>query len=208
MNENLNWRYAVKKFDPDFLVSEKQLWDITEAARLSPSSLGLQPYKLVIIEDRKIREQLIEHSWGQDKVANSSHLLLFASYKEISTELIDAHIELVKRVQNYGEEKAHAFRKMITGFIGSISREQLEQWSKHQAYLALGNTINTLAQMKIDSCPMEGFIAEKYDQILGLDKLGLTTTVILPIGKRASDDPYASLSKARKSRDEFTLFIK
>ncbi len=205
MLENLRWRYATKKFDPDYIVPQASLDFIIDAVRLSASSLGLQPYKLMIIRDKSLREKLVEHSWGQDKVVNSSHLLVLAVNTKIDDGLIDQHLDLVREIQKLPEEKINAFREMIKGFLSQSSEAQLLQWSKHQAYIALGNLLTVLAEMKIDSCPMEGFIAKEYDRILGLNEMGLTSTLVLPIGKRSSDDHYAHAPKVRKSKDDFVI---
>lgn len=205
MLENLRWRYATKKFDPDFVVPDASVDFLIEAARLTASSFGLQPYKLMVIKDKALRQKLIEHSWGQDKVMNSSHLLLLVTHKNIDETMVNQHLDLVREVQKIPAEKLSGYKEMMMGFIHNFTVEQRQQWAKHQSYIALGNLLTVLAEMKIDSCPMEGFVAAEYDKILGLDKMGLTATLALPIGKRASDDTYAPLHKVRKAKDNFVI---
>lgn len=205
MLENLRWRYATKKFDPDFVVPDASIDFLIEATRLTASSFGLQPYKLMVIKDKALRQKLIEHSWGQDKVMNSSHLLLLVTHKNIDETMVNQHLDLVCEVQKIPAEKLSGYKEMMMGFIHNFSPEQRQQWAKHQSYIALGNLLTVLAEMKIDSCPMEGFAATEYDRILGLDKMGLTATLALPIGKRASDDTYAQLHKVRKAKDNFVI---
>lgn len=208
MNEALNWRYAVKKFDSTAILSEKEIHQIIESIRLSPSSLGLQPYKVIVVENQELREKLIPVSWDQDKVAKSSHLLVLACYNKLDENFIDARINLLKRVQGLSDERATSYKERIMTFIKGMSPESQAEWIKKQAYIALGIALASLAQMKIDSCPMEGFTPSEYDRILGLEKSGLTTTLVLPIGRRAANDYNASLPKARNSLDEFAVFLK
>lgn len=196
----LNWRYACKVFDPSRKIPGATWAALEESLVLTPSSYGLQPWKFLIIENRELREQLVPHTWRQRQVADCSHLVVMAVKKALSIEDIDAFITRMAEVRGGTPEALMGFRKMVGGTQaqGYMSKE----WAKMQAYIALGQFMAFAALLGIDTCPMEGFVAEKYDEILGLEARGLTAAVLCPAGYRHPDDRYAVLPKVRfKSSD-------
>ena len=194
---HLRWRYAVKKFDPTQKVSDKDWQALLESLVLTPSSFGLQPWKFFIIETPDLRQKLLEHSWNQAQVIDSSHLLVLARKIEITTEYIDQYVAYTAEVRGISAESLEGFGKVIKGFLGQMSPDDLKAWAKLQVYIALGQLMSSAAHLGIDTCPMEGFVPEKYDEILGLNEKGYAAAVVCPVGYRAEDDPYATYPKVR-----------
>ena len=195
--EQLSWRYATKQFDPSKKVSESD-WSVLEQALvLTPSSFGLQPWKFIIVKDQAVRESLVAHSWGQRQVADASHLVVLAIKKEVTIELIDALINRTVELRGGTAEALAGYKGMMVNMLLPHPQEALSQWAAKQVYIALGNLMTAAAMMGIDTCPMEGFDAAKYDEILGLEARGVKSCVVCPVGYRAETDKYASLAKVR-----------
>lgn len=199
----LNWRYATKVFDSTKKIPDDTWAALEESLVLTPSSYGLQPWKFIIIQDKELREQLVPHTWRQRQVADCSHLVVMATKRTMTEADIDANLMRIAEVRGGTPDALAGFRKMLIGDVITGERSQyITVWAKMQAYIALGQFMAAAALLGIDTCPMEGFIPEKYDEILGLEALGLTTAVLCPAGYRSADDRYASLPKVRfKSSD-------
>jgi nitroreductase len=196
----LNWRYATKVFDPTKKIPADTWAALEDSLVLTPSSYGLQPWKFIVVHDQELREQLVAHSWRQRQVADCSHLVVMVVKKAYSLDDLDAFIARMVEVRGGSAESLAGFRKMVAGTQaqGCMTKE----WAKMQVYIALGQFMTTCALLGIDTCPMEGFVAAKYDELLGLESQGLTTAVLCPAGYRHPDDRYASLPKIRyKSKD-------
>lgn len=204
--DHLQWRYAVKKFDPARKISPSQLEEILEILRLSPSSFGLQPWKFIVIEDLKLRKKIQPLAWNQTQVADCSHLIVLCALKHMDAAYVKQFIRLTAKTRGVEESSLAGYEKVILGFIQKLSPEAQQNWMKNQVYLALGMLLSECAQRKIDTCPMEGFEPEKVDALLGLDAQNLNAVVMCPIGYRASDDKQADLKKVRFERDAVTLF--
>ena len=205
--DSLRWRYAVKKFDDGKIVPEEKIDTIKEAFKLTASSYGLQPFKLVVIKNKEIQNQLVEHSWNQKQVSQASHVLVITVPKSYSTEEVSSYFNRVKNIRNTPDEIINPFQEFLTNTVASKSQEELLSWNKNQAYLAMGNLLTVCALEEIDSCPMEGFIPEKYDEVLGLEGQNLTSVLVLPIGYRAEDDYMKSQKKVRKNLEEVIFQI-
>ncbi|MCD8431227.1 NAD(P)H-dependent oxidoreductase [Tenacibaculum finnmarkense] len=203
--ENLKWRYAVKKFDENKTLSNTQITTLKEAFNLTATSFGLQPLKMVVIQNKEIQQKLVAHSWNQPQIAQASHVLVLCIPKKYEVSEVEAYFSLVKKVRNTPDEILAPFKKMLTDTISSKTQEELTIWNKNQAYIALGNLMTVAANQQIDSCPMEGFIPKKYDEILGLDKHNLTSVLVLPVGFRAEDDYMKDLKKVRKNTAEVII---
>ncbi len=204
--DKLHWRAAIKQFDPTKKLTEEQVNDLLAAVRLAPSGAGLQPYRILIIENQDLKEQLREAANGQAQLSNSSHVIVFAAETEVDTNFIAKYIDLIASTRNVPREQLAGFEKSINNLINSMTEEQRIAWATKQAYIALGVLVSAAADMQIDVCPMEGFQPGKFDEILGLAALGLTSVVIAPIGYRADTDVYSKAAKVRRPADE--LFIK
>jgi len=198
----LNWRYATKEFDAGKALPTETMERLLVVLRLSASSFGLQPWKFVVVEDREKREPLVEHSWGQRQVVDSSALIVMCRPTEFGEADIDRFLESTASTRGVDLESLAEYGGMMKGFIGRLDAATQADWMSRQIYLALGNLMTACAIEKVDSCPMEGFSAVEYDRILGLADLGLTSVVLCPVGYRAAGDKYASLAKVRYSADE------
>jgi nitroreductase len=164
--ENLNWRYATKEFDSSKTVSEADLNTIIESFRLTASSFGLQPWKLFIVKDSEKKQALLEHSWYQKQVVDAPYHLVFARNIANNTELVQDFINDTAETRNVSLESLEEYKQMMLGFLSRMSEEEKNTWANKQIYIALGNVMTVLAEMKIDSCAMEGIVPTKYDEIL------------------------------------------
>ncbi|GAA6133944.1 NAD(P)H-dependent oxidoreductase [Oceaniserpentilla sp. 4NH20-0058] len=202
----LNWRYAVRQFS-DEKITSAELKGLLNAVRLSPSSYGLQPYKIIVVESKAVREKLLLHSYGQDKIAQSSHLIVFAAQTQIGDTTVDNYIDKYAKITNKPHSELINFSEHMKSALAAKTPEQRQVWAHQQAYIALGNLLTCAAVMKIDSCPMTGIDSAGYDEVLGLDEHGLTTSVICPIGRRHSEDMQAYSPKVRFDYDEIVMEI-
>ncbi|CAM1342913.1 NAD(P)H-dependent oxidoreductase [Tenacibaculum amylolyticum] len=205
--ESLQWRYAVKKFDENKSLSEAQIETLKEAFNLTATSYGLQPVSLAIIKNKDIQQQLVAHSWNQQQVVQASHVLVICIPKEHTEKDVEKYFNLVKEIRNTPDEILNPFKEFLMGSFKQKTQEDLYQWNKNQAYIALGNLLTVCAIEKIDSCPMEGFDPVKYDEILGLAEKNLQSILVLPVGYRAEDDFMKDLKKVRKQTHEAVLHI-
>lgn len=200
--ENQNWRYATKKFDATKKVSEKDINTLKEAIQLSTSSYGLQPYRVFIIENPEIRQQLQPVSWGQTQIVEASHLFVFANYTALNESHIDNYVSNIAKSREINLENLKGYADFMKSKILALPQEQLAVWTSKQTYLALGNLINAAAELKIDVTPMEGFEPQKYNEILKLNEQGLNASLVAPIGYRHEDDANQHLVKVRKPIEE------
>ena len=205
--DSLKWRYAVKKFDTNKELSEVQIETLKEAFNLTATSYGLQPLKLVIIKNKKIQEKLVPFSWNQQQILQASHLLVICIKDNYTTKEVENYFNLVQKIRNTPDEVINPFKKFLTAEIAKKTQEELYVSNKNQAYIALGNLLTVCASQEIDSCPMEGFTPEKYDEILDLTKDNLKSVLVLPVGFRASDDYMKDLTKVRKNISDSIIEI-
>lgn len=200
---DLNWRYATKRMNGDAVPAEK-MNNILEATRLAPTSLGLQPFDVLVIEDRELREKLAPAIYNQPQVLEGSALLIFAAWKNVTTEQVDAYMQNIAETRKVPVDSLNDFRNMIIGSLSNRTPEQIFQWNARQAYIALGYATAAAAFEKVDSTPMEGFAPEKVNEILGLEEKGLSAVSILAIGYRdESKDFLANAPKVRRPAEEF-----
>ncbi len=205
--ESLKWRYAVKKFDDKKSLTKEQINTLKDAFNLTATSYGLQPLNLVIINNKTIQKELVAHSWNQSQVVDASHLLVICIPKKYTTEEVKKYFTLVKEIRNSPDPIINPFKEFLTAEIDKKTQEELFLWNKNQAYIALGNLLTVCAIEKIDSCPMEGFISEKYNEVLNLEKHNLTSILVLPVGFRAQDDYMKDLKKVRKNINDIIIEI-
>jgi nitroreductase len=203
--ENQNWRYATKKFDATKKIPAHDLDILMEAIRLSSSSYGLQPYKILIVENADLRAKIQKAAWGQSQVVDASHLLVFANQTDISDTQIDDFIENTSKTRGIAAETLTGYQGFMKSKINELSGDAKNNWNAKQTYLALANLLNAAAELKIDVTPMEGFSPADVNEILELSKLGLTSTLLAPIGYRHAEDATQHYKKVRKSKEE--LFI-
>ena len=201
----LQWRYATKRFDADKIIPQEKINTIKEAFNLTATSYGLQPIKLLIIKDKTIREQLLEHTYNQPQILQASHLLVFCVETSIDKDYIVAYFDRVKEIRKTDESILKPYRDFLVNDFESRSQEYIEAWATKQAYLAMGNLLTVCAMEGIDSLPMEGFKPNLYDEVLKLKEKGLKSVLIMPIGYRAEDDMFSEFKKVRKTVAESTL---
>lgn len=200
-----NWRYATKKFDATKKISNEDLETLKEAIRLSSSSYGLQPYKVLIVENPELRAKLQPVAWGQSQIVDASHLFIFANIVNLSDKEIDNYIKNIAETRGIPLENVSGYGDFMKSKITSLPEDVKNNWTAKQTYLALGNLLNAAAELQIDATPMEGFEPEKVNEILGLNELGLNASLIATVGYRHEEDPTQHNIKVRKSKKE--LFI-
>lgn len=206
-NEDLNWRYATKKFDPSKKLSEENLNYLLESIQLTASSYGLQPYEILVIKDMDTREKLKAVAWNQNQITEAPYLLVFANLKSVSESYVDSYLDNIADTRNLTREDLKGMEDMIKSTTLQLPEEVQNTWAAKQAYIALGNLLAAAASLKVDTCPMEGFDAAKFDEILGLSDKNLTTAVNAPIGYRSDEDHYQHLAKVRKTKLDLTEII-
>jgi len=203
---NLQWRYAVKKYS-DERVSDEKINQLVEAINLSASSCGIQPYRLFVISNPEVRQRLAEGSFNT-QIKDSSHLLVFAGMNRISNEYIADYIAMMEQQRGLESGALKPLKDALTSFFSTQTPEQNVVWSSKQAYIGLGTALIAAAELKVDATPMEGFDPDLFDKVLGLSEKGLHASVIISFGYRdTSLDPLASMRKVRLPIDEFSTMI-
>lgn len=205
--QDLNWRYATKNMNGE-TVSDEKLTAILKATNLAATSYGLQPFTILVVSNKEIKLKLQEAAYGQAQVGSSSAVLVFAVPLKITTADIEGFINLVATTRSMPVEALDGYKGMILGTVGALPAEQQQIWSAKQAYIALGTALAAAAEQKVDACPMEGFDAAQFDEILGLTEKGLKSVVIMPVGYRSADDATAKYIKVRKPESELFHFVK
>lgn len=201
--EALKWRYATKQFDPQRKIPADVWSALEETLVLTPSSYGLQPWKFLILQDPSLRQKLVPVSWGQKQVADASHLVVMTVIKKMTAQHVDRFLSQTSQVRGVPVESMAGYRKMMISDVVEGPRSAVStDWAIRQAYIALGNFMTSAALLGVDTCPMEGFEVEKYDDLLGLREIGWTTAVVCPAGYRSSGDKYASLAKVRFAKTD------
>jgi nitroreductase len=201
--EKLAWRYATKKFDPAKKLDERQLERILRATQLSASSYGLQPYKVIVVEDAAVREKLRAVSNNQAQITDASHLIVFARYENLGEQHVERYIDNIASTRNVERSVLTGFEEMLKGRVNSLDEDMAATWTGKQVYLALGTLLTASAADGIDTCPMEGFNAAAYDEILGLKEKDLRTVVIAAVGFRAAEDGMQHAKKVRRPLEDF-----
>ncbi|MFA5106292.1 MAG: NAD(P)H-dependent oxidoreductase [Candidatus Micrarchaeia archaeon] len=211
--EGLNWRYATKAFDPLKKVSDADIAALLESMRLAPSSFGLQPWKFMVISEQGLKDRLMAASWNQQQVGQAPYVIAICVPREITKGHISSYMACIEKAQPAASEQERqkqkerlaGFQKRIEGFLSAMPPEARTAWARMQAYIAMGFLLYTCAQMRIDSCPMEGFEREKAEEVLGLSKLGLELVAIVPVGYRSASDSHALAKKARFGTGEVII---
>ncbi len=204
--ESLEWRYATKRMNGEQIPDQK-LKNILDAVHLAPSSFGLTPYNVIVVQDPAIKEKLAPHCYNQPQIKESSALLIFAPWKNINDDHVDIYMNEIAATRGIPTEALADFSNIIKGKVNSSSPEDLHVWAAKQAYIALGFGLAAAAVEAIDSTPMEGFNPAGVNEVLGLEAKGLSAVCILALGYR--DAPQDYLANAKKvRRDKEKLFIK
>ena len=202
--QKLQWRYATKKMDPSRAVPQEKVDRILEAARLAPTSSGLQPYEIIVVTTKEIREQIKPKAWGQGQITDCSHLLVFAAWDTYTAERINHMFDLTNAQRGGSNEGWENYRKMLLGTYPARDERTNFEHAARQAYIGLGAALIAAAYEEVDATPMEGFDAKALDEILNLPARGLRSVAILPLGYREEDkDWLVNLKKVRRPREEF-----
>ena len=206
--EKLNWRYASKAMNGQVVPQEK-VNNIIEAARLAPTSSGLQPFEVFVITNPDVKEKIKAAAFNQSVVTDCSHLLVFAAWDTYTAERINHMFDLTNEKRGFTNEGFEAYRKNLLATYTAKSAEDNHQHAAKQAYIAFGMSLAAAAFEGVDATPMEGFNPSAVDEILGLKEKGLKSTLLLPLGYRdVEKDWLAGLVKVRKSYQDFVTEIK
>ncbi|GAA4974416.1 NAD(P)H-dependent oxidoreductase [Algibacter aquimarinus] len=205
--KQLEWRYATKKFDANKTLSKAKLEILTQAFNLTATSFGLQTIKLVVIEDKEIREPLVKASYNQKQVLDASHLLVICIQDNVVDADVNSYYDNIKETRKTPDDILKPFREDLIKMMATKSVQERQQWSTNQAYISLGNLMTVCAIEGIDACPMEGFVPAKFDEILKLEEKGLKSVLLLPVGYRAEDDMFSEFKKVRKPIEEAVITL-
>jgi nitroreductase len=206
--DKLQWRYATKKMDPSRPVPADKVERIIEAARLAPTSSGLQPYEILLVTNPDVRKRIAEVAWNQQQVVDGSHLLVFAAWDDYTAERINHMFDLTNDVRGFRNEGWENYRQMLLSTYPQRGAEVNFSHTARQAFLGLGAALIAAAFEEVDSVPMEGFDPAAVDDILGLRARGLKSVAMLPLGYRAEEgDWLKGLPKVRRPRDQFVTEV-
>ena len=201
----LKWRYAVKRMNGN-KIPEAKLNTILEATKLAPSSFGLTPYNIIVIEDEETRKKLQPHFYNQPQVGESSALVIFATWNSITEKEVAAYMQEIADERGVPVDNLKDFAGYINGSIKNLTAEQLQIWAAKQTYIALGFTLVAAASEEVDATPMEGFIPDAVDEALGLKELGLHSAVAVTLGYRdAANDYLSGVKKVRRATEKLII---
>lgn len=201
----LRWRYAAKKFDADKILPDEKLDILIKSFNLTATSYGLQPLKLLVIQNKELQQRLMEASYNQKQVGTASHVLVICIEKAVGKEFIENYFKTVQDIRKTPDEILHPFKESLIGSFEQKPIDDIKIWATHQAYLVLGTLLTVCAVEEIDSCPMEGFDAKRYNEILELEKFNLDAVLTLPVGYRAPDDFFSELKKVRRPIEDTVI---
>ena len=203
--KQLQWRYACKKFDETHKISEEKITLLKEVFNLTATSYGLQPLKMIMITNPKIKEDLVPMTMNQLQVKDCSHVLVLCTETKMDAYFIENYFKNVQAVRSTPSEILDPFKNFLIEDFAGKTQDAIDTWMAKQAYIALGNLLTVCALEKIDGCPIEGFDPEEYDRYLNLKEKGLQSVLVLAVGKRAEDDMFANLAKVRRGVEEVVI---
>ena len=207
LNEQLNWRYATKKMDPTRTVAQEKIEAIIEAIRMSPTSSGTQPFELIVVTNKNIREEICKAASNQTPIIDGSHLLVFAAWDNYTEARIDEVADLNVKLRGDLPLIGQYYGNLKSNYIPRDAEVNYAHAAR-QAYIALGIAMVAAAEQEVDCTPMEGFSPDAVDEILGLKERGLRSVVLLPLGYRDEEgDWLLNMAKVRKSRETMITFI-
>lgn len=204
--ENLKWRHAVKAYDSTKKVSKEDLNKILEASRLAPTSSGLQPFRVILVENQELKEKLVPGALNPEVMRDCSHVLVFAAWDSYSAEKIDKVYDYHTEVRGLPRGRFSSYTDQLKVIYGAQTAEENFAHTARQTYIALGLAMAQAAELKIDSTPAEGFSTEVVDEVLGLKELGLKSVTLLYLGYRdAENDWLSNMKKVRIPMEEFVI---
>ncbi len=203
ISNQLNWRYATKRFDPSRKITFRDWQLLADSLRLAPSSYGLQPWKFILVQTPELRQKLQTVSRNQTQVTDCSHYVVICFRRSLDENDIQKHISNIANVRNVSLDSLSEYKKgAITSLIHGPRAKSLDSWAQRQAYIAMGFLMMNAALMEIDTCPMEGIDPTAYEELLGLQGSPYGVVAAVAIGYRSPDDKYAQLKKVRFSHDQ------
>ena len=206
--DKLQWRYAAKKMDATKAVPQDKVDRIVEAARLAPTSSGLQPYEIFVVTSKAVREQIQPIAWNQAQITDGSHLLVFAAWDNYTAERINHMFDLTNAQRGGTNEGWENYRQMLLNSYPQRDAEVNFNHAARQAYIGLGAALIAAAFEEVDATPMEGFDPAKLDEILQLRERGLRSVAIVPLGYRAAEgDWLVNLKKVRRPLAQFVTEV-
>lgn len=203
--ESLEWRYATKKFDFNKKLSKTKIDILKHAFNLTATSFGLQTIYMLIIKNDSLRNKLLGAAYNQSQIVDASHLLVLCIKDHIEAEDIDALFNNVSDLRQTPESILEPYRNNLKSMMQNMSQAEQQEWSIKQAYITLGNLMTVCALERIDSCPMEGFNRDQFDEVLKLKEKQLKSVLLLPVGYRAEDDMFSTFKKVRKNVSDSVL---
>jgi nitroreductase/dihydropteridine reductase len=207
--DKLQWRYATKKMDSEKLVPENKVEQILEAIRLTASSSGLQPYEVIVITNKDIRQKIRAVANDQSQITDCSHLLVFAAWDNYTADRINAAFDMTESIRNFTSESGTAYRQMLLKAYPARDAETNFTHAAKQAYIGLGTALIAAAYEQVDCTPMEGFNPPAVDDILDLPAKGLRSVILFPLGYRNADEDWlVKLKKVRRAKEKFISWIK
>jgi nitroreductase len=203
--EALSRRYSVKKFNKE-IIPQETLHNILESGKLSASSLGLQPYKIVVVESETMKQKLIRAFYNPSQISTCSHLIVIISKKTVEENYLNGYFRHISEVRETPLETLDPFRNSIDQHIQK-NKDDIFNWAEKQSYIVLANLMYAAAIENIDTCPMEGFRQDVIEEILEIDPETEKATVTLALGYRSEEDHFQHLKKVRKPDEKLFKFI-
>jgi nitroreductase len=205
--ENLKKRYATKIFDTSKEVSSDDLAYVLEAGNLAATSYGLQPFTFVVVDDAKKKQALVEHAYGQTQVAQNGALIVLAVRTDVNADYITEYTNRIEVTRGLPAGAVDGYKDMMVGHLTNIGEADRMVWAQKQAYIALGTMMVAAGERGLDNAALEGFSADKFDEVLGLTAMNLRATALLVLGYRSADDATASYAKVRKDINDIVVHI-
>ena len=207
--DDLKWRYATKKYDSSKKVSQEDVDKIVEAARLAPTSSGLQQFRVLVISNQQLKEKIVPIAMDQQNIAECSHLLVFVSWDKYTEERIDAAYNYTTDERGLPRGRFSSYTDRLKALYLSQTAEQNFAHTARQAYIGFAMAIAQAAELKVDATPMEGFDNDALDKLLNLRPEGLRRVLLLPLGYRdAENDWLVNMKKVRNAKENFVFDIK
>ncbi|MGV0828540.1 NAD(P)H-dependent oxidoreductase [Empedobacter brevis] len=205
--DDLKWRYATKKYDPSLLVEEEDVKRIVEAARLAPTSSGLQQFRIIVIKNKTLQQKIVPIAYDQQIIADCSHLLVFVAWDRYTEDRIDAIYDYTTDERELPRGRFGSYTDRLKGMYLPQTSDENFAHTARQAYIGLGFALAQAAELKIDSTPMEGFDNAELDDLLDLKEKGMKSVLLLPLGYRDSEDWLAPMKKVRNPMKDFATKV-
>ncbi|RXG15940.1 nitroreductase [Leeuwenhoekiella aestuarii] len=206
--EDLKWRYAAKKMNGE-QIPEDKLNYILEAARLAPSSSGLQPYKIFVISNKELLNKIKDVAWNQSQVVDCSHLLVFAAWDGYTDARVSAVFNYTMDQRGLPHETMDDYKQNIMSLYEPLGKEWQADHAAKQSYISFAMAIAAAAEQKVDATPIEGFLPPEVDKLLELEGSGYKSTLLLTLGYRDADNDWlVNMKKVRTPKEDFITEIK